>query len=205
MFTALLLLVQKIIYVLPIFDKKSHLSCRNSQILSITKGSVTHFKCQLKQSHKMRNRPRMSIFMYYCPTKFGKYHSSCPMNFYVEIGIHLHSVKRIRKIFQPHPHCFEVVRVIFYLFNGVQFNFSLSVYNFELFLFQAANVQQQLTDIKAANQSAQYLGNRVEMAITTAIEKNKTLLKVGLHFEYGDCRSVHLLWSSKYIYIPMTS
>jgi len=56
-------------------------------------------------------------------------------------------------------------------------------------IFEAANVQQQLTDIKAANQSAQYLGNRVEMAITTAIEKNKTLLKVGLHFEYGDCRN----------------
>ena len=134
----------------------------------------------------------MSIFMYYCPTKFGKYQSSCSMNFYVQIGIHLHSVKRIRKIFhpQPHPHCFEVVRVIFYLFNGVQFNFSLSVYNFELFLFQAANVQQQLTDIKAANQSAQYLGNRVEMAITSAVEKNKALLRVGVHFEYGDCRYI---------------
>ena len=54
--------------------------------------------------------------------------------------------------------------------------------------FQAANVQQQLIEIKAANQSAQYLGNKVEMAITTAIEKNKALLRVGLHFEYGDCR-----------------
>ena len=26
------------------------------------------------------------------------------------------------------------------------------------------------------------------MAITRSIENNKTLLKVGLHFEYGDCR-----------------
>merc|ERR1712107_6548 len=56
-------------------------------------------------------------------------------------------------------------------------------------IFEAANVQQQLIEIKAANQSAQYLGNKVEMAITTAIEKNKALLRVGLHFEYGDCRN----------------
>ena len=59
-------------------------------------------------------------------------------------------------------------------------------------IFQAANVQQQLIEIKAANQSAQYLGNKVEMAITTAIEKNKALLRVGLHFEYGDCRYFNL-------------
>ena len=57
------------------------------------------------------------------------------------------------------------------------------------FLLKAANVQQQLTEIKAANQAAQYLGNKVEMDITTAIENNKTLLRVGLHFEYGDCRN----------------
>jgi len=56
-------------------------------------------------------------------------------------------------------------------------------------IFEAANVQQQLTDIKAANQAAQYLGNRVEMAITSAVEKNKALLRVGVHFEYGDCRN----------------
>ena len=56
------------------------------------------------------------------------------------------------------------------------------------FCFQAANIQQQLTDIKAANQAAQYLGNKVEMSITSAVEKNKSLLRVGIHFEYGDCR-----------------
>ena len=57
-----------------------------------------------------------------------------------------------------------------------------------LLFLQAANVQQQLIEIKAANQSAQYLGNKVEMSITSAIENNKSLLRVGLHFEYGDCR-----------------
>jgi hypothetical protein len=53
---------------------------------------------------------------------------------------------------------------------------------------QAASVQQTLRDIKASNQQAQFLGNRVEVAITNAVEKNKTLLRVGLHFEFGDCR-----------------
>jgi len=56
-------------------------------------------------------------------------------------------------------------------------------------IFEASNVQQQLTDIKAANQASQYLGNKVEMSITSAIEKNKSLLRVGIHFEYGDCRN----------------
>ena len=37
---------------------------------------------------------------------------------------------------------------------------------------------------------AQFLGNKVEMAITKAVEGNKSLLKVGLHFEFGDCRYV---------------
>ena len=37
--------------------------------------------------------------------------------------------------------------------------------------------------------------NKVEMAITKSIEDNKTLLKVGLQFEFNDCRNrvaVHL-------------
>lgn len=62
-------------------------------------------------------------------------------------------------------------------------------------IFEAANVQQCLEEIKASNQQAQFLGNKVEMAITKAIENNKTLLKVGLHFDFGDCRNrvaVHL-------------
>merc|ERR1712029_693571 len=56
-------------------------------------------------------------------------------------------------------------------------------------IFESANVRQQLTDIKAANQAAQMLGNKVEMSITNAVEKNKSLLRVGIHFEYGDCRN----------------
>jgi len=56
-------------------------------------------------------------------------------------------------------------------------------------LFEAANVQQVLSEIKASNQQAQFLGNKVEMAITKAVENNKSLLKVGLHFEFNDCRN----------------
>merc|ERR1711944_354678 len=56
-------------------------------------------------------------------------------------------------------------------------------------IFEAANVQQVLTEIKASNQMAQFLGNKVEMAITKAVEGNKTLQRVGLHFEFGDCRN----------------
>jgi tropomodulin len=56
-------------------------------------------------------------------------------------------------------------------------------------LFEAANVQQVLTDVKASNQQAQFLGNKVEMAITKAVENNKSLLRVGLHFEFNDCRN----------------
>jgi len=56
-------------------------------------------------------------------------------------------------------------------------------------IFEAANVQQVLTEVKASNQMAQFLGNKVEMAITKAVEGNKTLQRVGLHFEFGDCRN----------------
>jgi len=56
-------------------------------------------------------------------------------------------------------------------------------------IFEALSVNQTLTGIKAANQKAQFLGNKVEMAITKAIEANKGLLKVGLHLQFGDCRN----------------
>jgi len=56
-------------------------------------------------------------------------------------------------------------------------------------IFEAANVHQVLTEIKASNQMAQFLGNKVEMAITKAVEGNKSLQRVGLHFDFGDCRN----------------
>jgi len=62
-------------------------------------------------------------------------------------------------------------------------------------LFEALNIQESVKELKASNQAAQCLGNRVEMAITKSIENNKTLLKVGLQFEFNECRNrvaVHL-------------
>jgi len=62
-------------------------------------------------------------------------------------------------------------------------------------LFESLNVTQSITEFKAMNQAAQVLGNRVEMAITKSIENNKTLLKVGMQFEFNDCQNriaVHL-------------
>ena len=62
-------------------------------------------------------------------------------------------------------------------------------------IIEAMAVHQTVTDFKAANQQAQFLGNKVEVAITKALESNKSVLKVGLHFQYGDTRNrvaVHL-------------
>merc|ERR1712012_1066615 len=62
-------------------------------------------------------------------------------------------------------------------------------------LFESLNMTQSVTEFKAMNQAAQMMGNKVEMAITQSIEKNKTLLKVGIQFEYPDCQNrvaVHL-------------
>ena len=62
-------------------------------------------------------------------------------------------------------------------------------------IVEAMTVHQTVTDFKASNQQAQFLGNKVEVAMTKAIENNKTILKVGLHFQYGDTRNrvaVHL-------------
>lgn len=56
-------------------------------------------------------------------------------------------------------------------------------------ILEAINVHQIIIDFKGSNQQAQFLGNKVETAITKAIENNKTILKVGLHFQFGDCRN----------------
>jgi tropomodulin len=56
-------------------------------------------------------------------------------------------------------------------------------------ILEAMAVHQTVTEFKAANQQAQFLGNKVEVAMTKAIESNKTILKVGLHFQYGDTRN----------------
>lgn len=56
-------------------------------------------------------------------------------------------------------------------------------------IFEAINVHQTLQTIKASNQQAKFLGNKCEVAITKAIENNKSIMKVGLHLQFGDCRN----------------
>jgi len=56
-------------------------------------------------------------------------------------------------------------------------------------IIEAIGVHQTLIDIKASNQQSHFLGNKVEMAITKALENNKTILKCGLHLQFGDCRN----------------
>merc|ERR1719356_1358928 len=56
-------------------------------------------------------------------------------------------------------------------------------------MVESMGVHQTVTDFKASNQQAKFLGNKVEMAITRAVENNKTILKCGLHLQFGDCRN----------------
>jgi len=62
-------------------------------------------------------------------------------------------------------------------------------------LIESLNVQESVKELKAMNQAFQVMGNKVEMAIMKSIENNRTLLKVGLKFEFVDCQNrvaVHL-------------
>lgn len=45
-----------------------------------------------------------------------------------------------------------------------------------------------IEEFRASNQRSQVLGNKNEMEITSLVEKNPTLLRLGLHLEYNDAR-----------------
>jgi tropomodulin len=47
---------------------------------------------------------------------------------------------------------------------------------------------KSVEEFRASNQRSQVLGNKIEMEITQLIEKNTTLLRLGLHLEYNDAR-----------------
>ncbi|KAL1505836.1 hypothetical protein ABEB36_005304 [Hypothenemus hampei] len=48
--------------------------------------------------------------------------------------------------------------------------------------------QKSVEEFRATNQRTQILGNKIEMEITQLIEKNPTILRLGLHLEYNDAR-----------------
>ncbi|XP_063216616.1 tropomodulin isoform X2 [Bacillus rossius redtenbacheri] len=45
-----------------------------------------------------------------------------------------------------------------------------------------------IEEFRASNQRSQVLGNKIEMDITSLVEQNPTLLRLGLHLEYNDAR-----------------
>ncbi|KAJ8919083.1 hypothetical protein NQ315_012068, partial [Exocentrus adspersus] len=55
-------------------------------------------------------------------------------------------------------------------------------------LLKALLKKKSVEEFRAANQRSQVLGNKIEMEITQLIEKNPTILRLGLHLEYNDAR-----------------
>ncbi|KAG7307825.1 hypothetical protein JYU34_006422 [Plutella xylostella] len=55
-------------------------------------------------------------------------------------------------------------------------------------LVQSLNTTKTVEELRASNQRAQVLGNKIEMEITSLVEQNPTLLRLGLHLEYSDAR-----------------
>ncbi|EAT41308.1 AAEL007029-PB [Aedes aegypti] len=55
-------------------------------------------------------------------------------------------------------------------------------------LVKALLTQMSIEEFRASNQRSQVLGNKIEMEITDLVEKNMTLLRLGLHLEFNDAR-----------------
>ncbi|KAK6060619.1 Tropomodulin [Cooperia oncophora] len=55
-------------------------------------------------------------------------------------------------------------------------------------LLRATLVQQCLTEFKAENQRQSVLGNQVEMDMTSSVEENESLLRVGIAFQSMEAR-----------------
>lgn len=55
-------------------------------------------------------------------------------------------------------------------------------------LIEALLEKQAVLEFRACNQRPQILGNRIEMDITKLVEKNNTLLRLGLNFDVPDAR-----------------
>nr|XP_021200513.2 tropomodulin-1 isoform X4 [Helicoverpa armigera] len=80
---------------------------------------------------------------------------------------------------------------------ALEHNSSLRVLNVETNFISPAGVLQlvaallhtnTIEEFRASNQRSQVLGNKIEMEITALVERNPTLLRLGLHLEYSDAR-----------------
>lgn len=83
------------------------------------------------------------------------------------------------------------------LADALEKNSTLRVVNIETnFISPSVIVQiaksllktKTVEEFRAANQRLQILGNKNEMEITSLVEQNPTLLRLGLHLEYNDAR-----------------
>ncbi|KAL0882154.1 hypothetical protein ABMA27_000708 [Loxostege sticticalis] len=83
------------------------------------------------------------------------------------------------------------------LADALQVNSTLRVVNVETNFISPAGVVSlvrallattSVEEFRASNQRSQVLGNKIEMEITSLVEQNPTLLRLGLHLEYSDAR-----------------
>jgi tropomodulin len=88
-------------------------------------------------------------------------------------------------------------RTALILAEAVEKNATLRVLNVEtnfisppviVKLVKALLQNQTIEEFRASNQRSSVLGNKIEMEITDLVEKNSTLLRLGLHLEYNDAR-----------------
>ncbi|KPJ08400.1 Tropomodulin-1 [Papilio machaon] len=83
------------------------------------------------------------------------------------------------------------------LADALRANSTLRVVNVETNFISPPGVVQlvaalltttSVEEFRASNQRSQVLGNKIEMEITSLVEQNPTLLRLGLHLEYSDAR-----------------
>ncbi|KAJ2952028.1 hypothetical protein O0L34_g4288 [Tuta absoluta] len=83
------------------------------------------------------------------------------------------------------------------LADALAHNTALRVVNVETNFISPAGVvqlvssllaQKTVEEFRASNQRSSVLGNKTEMEITSLVEQNPTLLRLGLHLEYSDAR-----------------
>lgn len=88
-------------------------------------------------------------------------------------------------------------RTALQLAEALRSNCALRVVNVETNFISPAGVlalvralldTHTVEEFRASNQRSQVLGNKIEMEITSLIEQNPTLLRLGLHLEYSDAR-----------------
>lgn len=88
-------------------------------------------------------------------------------------------------------------RTALLLAEAVEKNSTLRVLNLEtnfvsppviVLLVKSLLQNMSVEEFRASNQRSSVLGNKIEMEITEMVEKNSTLLRLGLHLEFNDAR-----------------